>query len=139
MSPRLSRDPKKAMLVSEQRASGRPDSAANPSERDTMRRNHLRVIGALVLSAALAAPLAPAAAKEAPAPEAQVTVSSFSGAYLAGRIAESDNDLANAVAFYRRALAFDPSDAALKQSLLVALIATGAFDEALPYADALKT
>ena len=104
-----------------------------------MRRNHLRVIGALVLSAALAAPLAPAAAKEAPAPEAQVTVSSFSGAYLAGRIAESDNDLANAVAFYRRALAFDPSDAALKQSLLVALIATGAFDEALPYADALKT
>ncbi len=104
-----------------------------------MRRNHLDLIRALALSTMLAVPWGPALAKETPAPQPQVTVSSLSGAYLAARIAESDNDLGNAIAFYRRALAFDPTDTALKQSLLVALIADGQFDKALPYADQLKT
>ena len=104
-----------------------------------MRRNHLDLIRALAFSTMLAAPWAPAIAKESPAPQQQVTVRSLSGAYLAARIAESDNDLDNAIAFYRRALAFDPTDTALKQSLLVAFIADGQFDKALPYADQLKT
>jgi len=103
-----------------------------------MQRNRLDLIRALALSTMLAVPWAPALAKETPAPQRQVTVSSLSGAYLAARIAEADNDLDNAIAFYRRALAFDPTDTALKQSLLVAFIADGQFDKALPYADQLK-
>ena len=65
-------------------------------------------------------------------------VSSLSGAYLAARIADSDNDLDSAIAYYRRALTFDPSNQPVQQSLLLGLISQGKFDEALRYADALK-
>ena len=68
-----------------------------------------------------------------------VEINSFSGAYLAARTAEADNDLDSAIAYYKRALAFDPEDAALQQSLMLALIAQGRFDESLPYAQMLKT
>lgn len=68
-----------------------------------------------------------------------VEISSFSGAYLAARTAEADNDLDSAIAYYKRALAFDPEDAALQQSLMLALISQGRFDESLPYAQMLKT
>lgn len=80
---------------------------------------------------------APAAsAVESPAP---VDVNSFSGAFLAARVAEVDNDLDSAIAFYRRALAFEPDNQVLQQSLLITLISSGRFDEALPYAEKLKT
>ena len=67
-----------------------------------------------------------------------VTVNTLSGAYLAARIAESDNDLDAAIAYYRRALAFDPDNLTVQQSLLLGLISQGKFDEALPFAEKLK-
>ncbi|RUY33188.1 hypothetical protein EN978_37240, partial [Mesorhizobium sp. M7A.F.Ca.US.001.04.1.1] len=39
---------------------------------------------------------------------------------------------------YKQALAFDPSDTGLQQSLMLSLIAQGRFDESLVYADKLK-
>ena len=78
----------------------------------------------------------PALASQSVAP---VEISSFSGAYLAARIAEVDNDLDGAIAYYKKALAFDPENEPLQQSLMLTLIAQGRFDEALPYAEKLKT
>lgn len=68
----------------------------------------------------------------------QVQIGSFSGAYLAARVAEGDNDLDSAIAYYRRALEFDPDNKQLQQSLMLALISQGKFDAALPLADKLK-
>ncbi|RLP23278.1 tetratricopeptide repeat protein [Mesorhizobium sp. YM1C-6-2] len=70
---------------------------------------------------------------------APVEISSFSGAYLAARVAEVDNDLEGAIAYYRKALDFDPDNQPLQQSLMLALISEGRFDEALPYAEKLKS
>ena len=67
-----------------------------------------------------------------------VRVNTLSGAYLAARIAESDNDLSAAIAYYRRALAFDPDNRTVQQSLLLGLISQGRFDEAVPFAQKLK-
>jgi tetratricopeptide (TPR) repeat protein len=78
----------------------------------------------------------PAFAKENPA--GPVDISSFSGAFLAARVAEVDNDLNGAIAYYKRALSFDPANQQLQQSLMLGLISEGRFDEALPYADKLK-
>jgi tetratricopeptide (TPR) repeat protein len=77
----------------------------------------------------------PALAKQSDKP-AEIT--SLSGAFLAARVAEADNDLGNAIDYYKQALAFDPDDAALQQSLMLSLIADGRFSESLPYADKLK-
>ncbi len=63
---------------------------------------------------------------------------SFAGAYLAGRTAESDNNLATAVDFYRQAMAFDPGNAQIKQDLLLVLLTEGRFKDALPLAEELK-
>lgn len=78
----------------------------------------------------------PVGAKESTEP---VQIGSFSGAYLAARVAESDNDLDGAIAYYRRALEFDPDNKQLQQSLMLALISQGKFNAALPLADKLKT
>src|SRR5687767_11768961 len=72
----------------------------------------------------------PAFAKETPA--GPVDISSFSGAFLAARVAEVDNDLNGAIAYYKRALSFDPGNQQLQQSLMLGLISEGRFDEALP-------
>jgi tetratricopeptide (TPR) repeat protein len=77
----------------------------------------------------------PAEAKQAAEP---VEISSFTGAYLAARVAEVDNDLDSAIAYYKQALTFDPENRQLQQSLMLALIAQGRFDESLPYAEKLK-
>jgi tetratricopeptide (TPR) repeat protein len=70
-----------------------------------------------------------------PAPE----IGSFTGAYLAARIAEDDNDMNSAIEYYRRALDFDPDNQELQQSLMTSLISTGRLDEALPLAEKLKS
>lgn len=67
-----------------------------------------------------------------------VSANSFTGAYLAARTAEADGDLDAAVRFYEKALSFKPDDTALRQSLMLSLLAKGDFDKALPHADALK-
>ena len=81
---------------------------------------------------------APADAVAAAGKDKPVVVNTLSGAYLAARIAESDNDLATAIDYYRRALGFDPGNRGIQQSLLLGLISQGRFDEALPFAEELK-
>src|SRR5690606_13328039 len=80
----------------------------------------------------------PVGAKDAEKAAGQVPTSSFSGAYLAGRAAEFEDDLKSAVTYYERALALDPQNIDLQQTLLLALVSLGEFDRALPYAEQLK-
>ena len=93
-------------------------------------------LAGLAALAASAAIVPPAMAKESPQ---AVRIGTFTGAYLAGRVAESDDDLDNAIAYYKQALAFDADNQSLQQSLMLSLIARGRFDESLPYAEKLKT
>ena len=72
-----------------------------------MRHKRLLWVSSLALLSALALAGQPAFAKQGDAP---LTITSFSGAYLAARIAEGDNDLDNAIAYYKQALAFAPDD-----------------------------
>jgi len=89
----------------------------------------------LALSAGIALSSGPVYADAAP----RIEANSLSGAYLAGRVAEADNDLDAAVAYYQRALVFDPDNRDIQQNLMLALIARGSFEEALPYAEKLKS
>ncbi|TPN51927.1 tetratricopeptide repeat protein [Mesorhizobium sp. B1-1-4] len=100
-----------------------------------MQQGRARWLTRLALVTGMAISALPAYAKQTTEP---VKITSFSGAYLAARIAEGDNDLDNAIAYYKQALAFDPSDTGLQQSLMLSLIAQGRFDESLVYADKLK-
>ena len=93
---------------------------------------------ALVLAAGLAFTSVAARADTAPQPSKPVIIGSLSGAYLAARTAETDNDLDNAITFYQKALSYDPSDENLQQNLLLALISKGRFNEAIPVAEKLK-
>ncbi|MER9934579.1 tetratricopeptide repeat protein [Mesorhizobium sp. M0088] len=105
------------------------------AERDMMRQGRARWLTRLAIVTGMAISALPAYAKQTTEP---VKITSFSGAYLAARIAEGDNDLDSAIAYYKQALAFDPSDTGLQQSLMLSLIAQGRFDESLVYADKLK-
>nr|WP_292161811.1 tetratricopeptide repeat protein [Mesorhizobium sp.] len=105
------------------------------AERDTMRQGRAGWLTRLAFLTGVALSVVPAQAKQTAQP---VQITSFSGAYLAAHIAESDNDLDNAIAYYKQALAFAPSDTELQQSLMLALIAQGRFEESLVYADKLK-
>lgn len=105
------------------------------AERDTMQQGRARWLTRLAIVTGMAISALPAYAKQSTEP---VKISSFSGAYLAARIAEGDNDLDSAIAYYKQALAFNPNDTTLQQSLMLSLIAQGRFDESLVYADKLK-
>ncbi|GHC71357.1 tetratricopeptide repeat protein [Limoniibacter endophyticus] len=96
------------------------------------RKRDLRIAGLAVL---LLAGSALASAQDAQPP---VEVNSFSGAFLAGRSAEIDNDLNLAARYYERALDFAPGNKDIEQSLLLSLISNGKIAEALPYAEKLK-
>lgn len=100
-----------------------------------MRQGRARWLAGLAIMAGMAISPLPAYAKES---TGAVKITSFSGAYLAARIAEGDNDLDNAIAYYKQALAFNPGDTSLQQSLMLSLIAQGRFEESLVYADKLK-
>ncbi len=106
------------------------------TERDTMRQGSARWLTGLAIVTGMAISGLPAYAKETTEP---VNITSFSGAYLAARVAEGDNDLDSAIAYYKQALAFAPGDTSLQQSLMLSLIAQGRFEESLVYADKLKT
>ncbi|MFK4824210.1 tetratricopeptide repeat protein [Paenochrobactrum sp. BZR 588] len=71
-------------------------------------------------------------------PYKSIRVGSFAGAYLAGRVAENDNNMPATIDFYRQALAFDPGNLQLKQDLMLALLTNGQFEEALPWAKELQ-
>ncbi|BCH26208.1 tetratricopeptide repeat protein [Mesorhizobium sp. L-8-3] len=98
-----------------------------------------RLAGIAALAGLVLAGQAVQAKETPPEASAPIQIGTFSGAYLAARIAETDNDLAGATDYYRRALDFDPDNKQLQQSLMLALIAQGKFDQALPLADRLKT
>ncbi|MER9635545.1 tetratricopeptide repeat protein [Mesorhizobium sp. M0228] len=100
-----------------------------------MRQGYARWLTGLAIATGMAISALPVHAKQTAEP---VRITSFSGAYLAARIAEGDNDLDSAVSYYKQALAFDPNDTGLQQSLMLSLIAQGRFDESLVYADKLK-
>ncbi|MGX9180078.1 tetratricopeptide repeat protein [Mesorhizobium sp. BHbdii] len=101
-----------------------------------MRQGRARWLTGLAIVTGMAISGLPAYAKETTEP---VNITSFSGAYLAARVAEGDNDLDSAIAYYKQALAFAPGDTSLQQSLMLSLIAQGRFEESLVYADKLKT
>ncbi|PAQ11860.1 tetratricopeptide repeat protein [Mesorhizobium temperatum] len=101
-----------------------------------MRQGCARWLTGLAVLTGMAISGLPAYAKETTEP---VNITSFSGAYLAARVAEGDNDLDSAIAYYKQALAFAPGDTSLQQSLMLSLIAQGRFEESLVYADKLKT
>ena len=94
--------------------------------------------GRWILAAGLAAGIATGNAWAAPETDETVSIKTLSGAYLAARVAETDNDLASAINYYRRAISFDADNQTLQQSLMLGLISQGSFDEALPYAEKLK-
>jgi tetratricopeptide (TPR) repeat protein len=101
-----------------------------------MRRKNVGWLAGVSALAGLMVVGQPALAKQSEEP---VQINSFSGAYLAARVAEVDNDLDSAIAYYKRALAFDTENQQLQQSLMLALISQGRFDESLPYAEKLKS
>lgn len=90
----------------------------------------------LLATAALPSAAAFASTDKLPPP---VRAGSAAGAYLAGRVAESDNDLTAAAAFYRQAMAFNPGDEQMKRDLLLTLLTDGHFKEALQLAEELKS
>ncbi|WP_298839327.1 tetratricopeptide repeat protein [uncultured Roseobacter sp.] len=64
---------------------------------------------------------------------------SVAGAYLAARAAAMDSDFEQAAAYYTRALARDPRNTQLMASAVVARMALGEVDRALPIAQALQS
>lgn len=104
-----------------------------------MRRFMKNSVALAILAAMAAANLSGPAFAAASADNPADSANSFSGAFLAGRIAEADNDLGATVDYYERALSFDPDNRAIQQSLMLALIAAGRFDDSLEYAEKLKT
>lgn len=63
----------------------------------------------------------------------------FSGAYLAARIAEAENDFRAAAGWYDQALKLDPGNLALVEAALFANMALGAIDASGPLAEQLNT
>lgn len=59
---------------------------------------------------------------------------SKSGAYLAGRAALQDSDFDTAAAFFSRALLLDPGNPELMEDTVLAYLATGQLDRAMPIA-----
>lgn len=64
-------------------------------------------------------------------------VQTFSGSYLAARMAHTNRDLSNAAAFYQKALEADPDNIALLEQAFSLTLADGDFENAMPYAERL--
>ena len=83
----------------------------------------VRPLSALILAALVQiTPPPPASAEEAV------------GAYLAGRQARYDNDFASAARYFTQALTEDPSNPVILENTVVANMALGRFDRAIPVA-----
>ncbi len=61
----------------------------------------------------------------------------LAGAFLAGRVAQVDNDFAAQALYYQRALQADPENPFFMDAAMQALILLGRMDEALPLAESL--
>jgi tetratricopeptide (TPR) repeat protein len=99
---------------------------------------------AIAASIALAGPLAayaeekPAAVAAEETPFDPLSVNTFSGAFLAARTADFDKEYETAVALYKIALQFDPTNKDVKQRLMVTQLMNGDFEEGVKLADALR-
>jgi len=63
---------------------------------------------------------------------------SFAGAYLAGRIASTNNDTLQAIDYLEQALAFAPDDVEVEQNLLLLFLLSQQFTKAVPLAERLR-
>lgn len=63
---------------------------------------------------------------------------SFSGAYLAGRVASEDNNRTVAIDYFRQALSYQPGNTMIERNLMAALLVTGQFRQAVQLAGALR-
>lgn len=105
----------------------------------------IRLLSGVAIVAGVAfAGLPAATAQDAPAAATEETpfdpqsVNSFSGAFLAARTADVDKDFDNAIALYRIALQYDPTNVEVKERLMITLLMDGQFDEGVKFAEALK-
>lgn len=67
------------------------------------------------------------------------TVDTFSGAFLAGRVADAERDYDVAIPLYKKALALAPGDVEIRERLMIALFMNGDFDEGVKFANDLKS
>lgn len=70
--------------------------------------------------------------------EEPVKAGSFAGAYLAGRIAASDNHPDLAISYFKQALAIEPNNVSMQQDMLLTLLSAGKFKDAVKQAKRLK-
>ncbi|MBZ9606078.1 tetratricopeptide repeat protein [Phyllobacterium chamaecytisi] len=92
------------------------------------------VMGATLAALTVGAVSAQAATNNTPT----LNAGTLSGAFLSARTAERSNDFDSAISFYRQALAYDPKNTELRQSLMLVLLTNGQFKQALPLAEELK-
>ncbi|MCU0831021.1 MAG: tetratricopeptide repeat protein [Rhizobiaceae bacterium] len=98
---------------------------------------HSTVIAAFAGFVLAAAPAARASETPAKTPEI-VLPGTFTGAYLAGRIAEADKDRDAAARLFTQALALSTDNRPVQQSLMLALVSKGDIAGALGLAEELK-
>ncbi|WP_295897496.1 tetratricopeptide repeat protein [uncultured Bartonella sp.] len=70
--------------------------------------------------------------------EEPIKAGSFAGAYLAGRVAASDNQPDLAISYFKQALDFEPNNVSLQQDMLLTLLSAGKFKDAVTLAKRLK-
>lgn len=70
--------------------------------------------------------------------EEPVKAGSFAGAYLAGRVAASDNRIDLAISYYKQALNYEPNNVPMQQDMLLTLLSAGKFKEAVRQAKRLQ-
>ncbi len=88
-----------------------------------------KLLSMIAMSAVLAVPVAPPARAE----------NGLAGAYLAARVASSESDYAAAADYYTKALIRDPANPFLLESAVIAQLALGRLDAAVPIARQLRT
>jgi tetratricopeptide (TPR) repeat protein len=97
---------------------------------------------AFVASLTLGAVPGTAGAETKPAEKAETfdpaSVNSFSGAFLAARTADVDQDYDTAITLYTKALDFDPANSEIRQRLMIAQLLNGNFDAGAKIAESLK-
>ncbi|PZU87364.1 MAG: hypothetical protein DI528_06980 [Shinella sp.] len=95
-----------------------------------------------IMQAGLAATTASAEDKPAQAETAEKfdidSVDTFAGAFLAARTADADRDYASAIAFYKKALTFQPNELDIQERLMISLLMNGDFNEGVELAEVLK-
>ena len=110
------------------------------------RKPALRLLCSAALAAALAigAGASPGFAETKATPEDKAVtfdpgkVNTFSGAFLAGRNADVDQDYPTAISLYKKALEFDPANSEIRQRLMIAELLSGNFEAGAKIADSMK-